>query len=86
VVLQRVPEAKTAKARIHFDPRVADIETEVRRLEALGARRIDIGPGPDPGWIPWRIPKATSLASVPAFRYRTGRHANAHDLSPHGSA
>src|SRR5437879_6672558 len=47
VILQRVPEPKTGKARIHFDLRVDDIESEARRLEALGARRIDVGQGID---------------------------------------
>src|SRR5205823_905904 len=49
VLLQRVPEPKSAKARIHFDLRVTDIEAEARRLETLGAQRIDIGQGADPG-------------------------------------
>jgi Glyoxalase-like domain len=30
---------------------VADIEAEVRRLEALGAR-IDVGQGDDVAWVP----------------------------------
>ena len=41
LLLQRVPEPKTAKNRMHLDVIVDDIETEVSRLEALGARRID---------------------------------------------
>ena len=39
VVLQAVPEAKTAKSRVHLDIETDDVEAEVRRLEALGARR-----------------------------------------------
>ncbi len=39
IVVQRVPEPKTAKSRIHLDIETDDIEAEVRRLEALGARR-----------------------------------------------
>jgi hypothetical protein len=35
---------KTAKNRVHFDLRPdRDQSAEVRRLESLGARRIDIG-------------------------------------------
>jgi hypothetical protein len=35
---QRVPEPRTAKLRMHFDLRAPDgVETEVRRLEGLGA-------------------------------------------------
>jgi len=41
VVVQRVPELKTAKTRVHLDIETDDIEAEVRRLEALGARRAE---------------------------------------------
>jgi predicted enzyme related to lactoylglutathione lyase len=41
LLLQRVPEPKVVKNRMHLDMIVDDIETEVVRLEALGARRID---------------------------------------------
>ena len=47
---QRVPETKTAKNRVHLDvrvgvgltgdERVAALDTEAARLEALGARRV----------------------------------------------
>ena len=37
--LQRVPEPKTAKSRVHLDMQSDDVEAEVARLEALGARR-----------------------------------------------
>jgi hypothetical protein len=49
VLLQRVAEPKSGKAHIHFDLGVDDIEAEAQRLEALGASRIDIGQGTDPG-------------------------------------
>ena len=39
VLLQRVPEEKTAKNRVHLDLKVPDIEAEASRLEGLGARR-----------------------------------------------
>lgn len=41
LLLQRVPEPKAVKNRMHLDMIVDDIEIEVSRLEALGARRID---------------------------------------------
>lgn len=41
LLLQRVPEPKTVKNRMHLDVIVDDVEIEVRRLEELGARRID---------------------------------------------
>jgi len=65
VILQRVPEPKTAKARIHFDLRVADIETEAERLERLGARRIDVGQGSDPGWITMADPEGNEFCVCP---------------------
>ena len=65
VILQRVPEPKTVKARIHFDLRVQDIETEAKRLEAIGARRIDIGQGPDPGWIAMADPEGNEFCVCP---------------------
>jgi predicted enzyme related to lactoylglutathione lyase len=39
-LLQRVPEPKQTKNRMHFDIHVPDIETEAARLVDLGAERI----------------------------------------------
>lgn len=47
----RVPEHKANKNRLHLDLRPADQETEVTRLEGLGARRVDIGQGADVSWV-----------------------------------
>jgi hypothetical protein len=41
LLLQRVPESKHVKNRMHFDIVVDNIESEVTRLQAIGARRID---------------------------------------------
>jgi predicted enzyme related to lactoylglutathione lyase len=65
VILQRVPEPKTTKTRIHFDLRVPDIEAEALRLERLGARRIDIGQGPSPGWITMADPEGNEFCVCP---------------------
>jgi predicted enzyme related to lactoylglutathione lyase len=65
VILQRVPEPKTTKARIHIDLRVPDIETEAQRLEALGARRIEIGQGDNPGWITMADPEGNEFCVCP---------------------
>ena len=43
LLLQRVPEPKVGKNRMHLDVVVDDVEPEVQRLQALGARRIDEG-------------------------------------------
>jgi predicted enzyme related to lactoylglutathione lyase len=48
-----VPEPKTTKNRLHLDLR-ADGTTrdeELERLLALGARRVDVGQGPDVSWV-----------------------------------
>lgn len=49
----QVPESKTVKNRLHFDLRAEDRSTEEEweRLEALGARRVDVGQAPDVTWV-----------------------------------
>jgi hypothetical protein len=48
----RVPEGKVVKNRVHLDisPVDTDQETEVARLEGLGARRTDLAPA-DRSWV-----------------------------------
>ena len=41
LLLQAVPEPKTAKNRMHLDIDTPDVEAEAARLEALGARRLE---------------------------------------------
>lgn len=48
VLLQRVPEPKTVKSRMHIDFETDDMEAEMQRLEALGANRIRQG---DAWWV-----------------------------------
>ena len=43
LLLQGVPEPKACKNRMHLDIVVDDIEAEIRRLQTLGAHRIDEG-------------------------------------------
>jgi hypothetical protein len=43
ILFLHVPEAKTVKNRVHLDLRPDDQSAEVTRLEALGARQVDIG-------------------------------------------
>jgi hypothetical protein len=40
LLLQRVPEEKAAKNRMHLDIETSDIDAEAARLEHLGARRV----------------------------------------------
>ena len=50
----RVPEAKSVKNRLHLDvrpPDGSDQATELERLLALGARRVDVGQAGDVPWV-----------------------------------
>jgi predicted enzyme related to lactoylglutathione lyase len=40
LLLQRVPEPKAGKNRMHLDIHAPDIEAEATRLQGLGARRL----------------------------------------------
>jgi len=48
-----VPERKTLKNRLHLDLRADGTtqEREVERIIGLGARRVDVGQGPDVSWV-----------------------------------
>lgn len=48
-----VPEGKQVKNRLHLDLRAdgSTFDEELARLERLGARRVDIGQGPDVTWV-----------------------------------
>jgi len=51
LLVQRVPESKTGKNRLHLDLRPDDQEAEVARLEQLGARRVCVGQDPSVTWV-----------------------------------
>lgn len=65
-----VPEGKSVKNRLHIDLAPspdAGQEAEVRRLEALGARRIDIGQDPDKvGWVVMADPEDNEFCVLSA--------------------
>jgi len=53
LVFVRVDHEKQTKNRIHMDlaPHTGDDrDAEIARLESLGAKRVDIGQGPDVSW------------------------------------
>ncbi|WP_341718924.1 VOC family protein [Micromonospora sp. FIMYZ51] len=54
LLLQRVPEPKAQKNRMHLDLRVPDLEAEVTRLMSLGARRITETCIEEDGWA-WHV-------------------------------
>jgi predicted enzyme related to lactoylglutathione lyase len=47
----RVPEGKSVKNRLHIDLRPDDQDIEIRRLEALGARRVTVGQTDEATWV-----------------------------------
>jgi Glyoxalase-like domain len=65
----RVPESKSIKNRLHLDLRPADQATEVARLEALGARRTDVGQGPDVSWVVLADPDGNEFCVLQALRH-----------------
>jgi len=58
-----VPEAKRMKNRLHLDLRAdgTSFDAEVDRLEALGARRVDVGQGPDVTWVVFADPEGNEF-------------------------
>jgi predicted enzyme related to lactoylglutathione lyase len=54
VLLQRVPDGKREKNRLHLDLRTPDLETEVARVLALGATLLTSQPVVEDGWR-WHI-------------------------------
>jgi predicted enzyme related to lactoylglutathione lyase len=55
LVLQKVPEPKRGKNRMHLDMFGDDIEREARRMESLGARRISKEPVNGPTGDRWIV-------------------------------
>jgi predicted enzyme related to lactoylglutathione lyase len=59
----RVPQSKQGKNRLHLDLRAdrTSFESELDRLESLGARRVDIGQGPDVSWVVFADPEGNEF-------------------------
>jgi predicted enzyme related to lactoylglutathione lyase len=64
----RVPERKSGKNRLHIDLRPQDQAAEVARLEALGARRADVGQGPESTWVVMADPDGNEFDVLRAYR------------------
>ncbi|MGZ0149537.1 VOC family protein [Kribbella sp. WER1] len=54
VLLQRVADRKQSKNRVHLDLRTADLDAEVARVLALGARQLTEEPIHEDGWS-WHV-------------------------------
>jgi hypothetical protein len=63
VFFQRVPEPKREKNRMHLDLQCDDLETEVERLTALGARVLDRPVGGD--WVVFGDPEGNEFCVFP---------------------
>jgi catechol 2,3-dioxygenase-like lactoylglutathione lyase family enzyme len=50
ILLQRVPEGKDRKNRVHLDLRTRDLEPELQRLLGLGATLLTVQPVSEAGW------------------------------------
>jgi hypothetical protein len=64
-----VPESKTLKNRLHIDLAPGpddDQAAEVRRLEGLGARRIDVGQGADVRFVVMADPEGNEFCVLSA--------------------
>ena len=63
----KVPEGKSVKNRLHLDLRPENRDAEVSRLEALGARRVDIGQGSEGTWVVLADPEGNEFCVLRAF-------------------
>ena len=62
----KVPDRKTSKNRLHLDLRPDDQAAEVARLEALGARRVDIGQTDEVTWVVLADPEGNEFCVLRA--------------------
>ena|SRR5579863_5555973 len=64
-----VPESKTLKNRLHIDLAPGpddDQAAEIGRLEALGARRVDVGQRTDARWVVLADPEGNEFCVLSA--------------------
>ena len=62
----KVDDPKVVKNRLHLDLRPTDQAAEVARLEALGARRVNVGQG-DVSWVTLADPDGNEFDVLKAF-------------------
>jgi predicted enzyme related to lactoylglutathione lyase len=60
IVFGPVPEEKAGKNRLHIDLNPDDQQAEVKRLEGLGAKRVDIGQG-EVRWVVMADPEGNEF-------------------------
>lgn len=69
ILFYKNPDKKIVKNRMHFDLRPTDQAAEVARLEALGAKRIEIGQSEDEGssWVVMADPEGNEFCVLRAL-------------------
>jgi predicted enzyme related to lactoylglutathione lyase len=69
ILFIKVPDEKVVKNRLHLDLRPKDQAAEVERLEALGARKIDIGQneGSTKSWVVMADPEGNEFCVLRAL-------------------
>jgi catechol 2,3-dioxygenase-like lactoylglutathione lyase family enzyme len=68
ILFIEVHDDRIVKNRLHLDLRPDDQEAEVARLEELGAKRIDIGQGPEVTWVVMADPEGNEFCILRARR------------------
>jgi predicted enzyme related to lactoylglutathione lyase len=63
-----VPGGKTVKNRLHVDLDPDDLDAEVDRLVALGARRVDVGQPADVSWVVLADPEGNEFCVLSPHR------------------
>ena len=61
LLFQRVPEPKTVKNRLHLDLTADDMDAEVQRLVALGARMVRLVQEEDLSWTVMADPEGNEF-------------------------
>jgi predicted enzyme related to lactoylglutathione lyase len=66
IIFVPVPEAKTAKNRLHIDLNPDNQDAEVARLLALGAKRVDVGQSGEVTWVVLADPEGNEFCVLTA--------------------
>ena len=69
LLFMKNPDKRVVKNRIHLDLRPDDQDLEVSRLEALGAKRVEIGQSADPRttWVVMEDPEGNLFCVLRAL-------------------
>jgi hypothetical protein len=68
ILFVEVHDERKVKNRLHLDLRPDDQQAEVARLEGLGAKRVDIGQGPEVTWVVMADPEGNEFCILRALR------------------